>query len=69
MQSNAQIIDPEESTQQFYIAAQSSLSELRPRTLKHGDTFALFDRHGDLSAFAAGPEGCDCPSNNTRRCC
>lgn len=57
MQSNAQIIDREESTQQFYIATQSSLSELRPRTLKHGDTFALFDRHGDLSAFADGPEG------------
>lgn len=58
MQNHAQIIDPEESTQQFYIAAQSSLSELRPRTLKHGDTFALFDRHGDLAAtIADGPEG------------
>ena len=57
MQTPVQIVDPQESTQQFYIAAQSSLSELRPRTLKHGDTFALFDRHGDLSAFAAGPEG------------
>lgn len=57
MQSTVQIIDPQESTQQFYIAAHASLSELRPRTLKHGDTFALFDRNGDLSAFADSPEG------------
>lgn len=47
----------EDSTQSYYIAAQESLAELRPRTLKHGDTFALFDRFGDLSSGAAGAEG------------
>jgi glycogen debranching enzyme len=46
-----------EPTQNFYIAAQASLAELRPRTLKHGDTFALFDRFGDLSSGPASPEG------------
>ena len=45
------------STQDFYIAAQASLTELRPRTLKHGDTFALFNRFGDLGAGIASPEG------------
>lgn len=33
----------------FYIAASASLAELRPLTLKHGDTFALFDQFGDLA--------------------
>jgi len=47
----------DESTQTYYIAAQASLAELRPRTLKHGDTFALFDRFGDLSSEPASPEG------------
>jgi glycogen debranching enzyme len=45
------------STQSYYIAAQVSLAELRPRTLKHGDTFALFDRFGDLSSNPASAEG------------
>jgi glycogen debranching enzyme len=45
------------STQDFSIAAQASLTELRPRTLKHGDTFALFNRFGDLGAGIASPEG------------
>lgn len=38
-----------EPVSDFYIAAHSSLAELRPRTLKHGDTFALFDSLGDLA--------------------
>jgi glycogen debranching enzyme len=41
----------------FYISAHASLAELRPRTLKHGDTFALFNPSGDLSALPASPEG------------
>jgi glycogen debranching enzyme len=40
----------------FYIAARSSLAELRPRTLKHGDTFGLFDPLGDL-CMPEGPQG------------
>lgn len=49
MQPQSPAVEAAESTQHFYIAAHSSLVELRPRTLKHGDTFALFDRFGDLS--------------------
>jgi glycogen debranching enzyme len=42
---------------QFYIPVTSSLIERRPRTLKHGDTFAMFDHYGDLSGGPANPEG------------
>ena len=38
----------ETPTVQFYIPATSSLIERRPRTLKHGDTFGLFDHYGDI---------------------
>lgn len=38
-------------------AAQTSLQERRPRTLKHGDSFALFDRGGDLDGQPGSPEG------------
>jgi glycogen debranching enzyme len=41
---------------QFYIPATASLHERRPRTLKHGDTFAVFDHYGDLASIG-GPEG------------
>ena len=37
-------------TQPFYIAAHDSLVDEPPRTLKHGDTFALFDHYGDLAS-------------------
>jgi glycogen debranching enzyme len=42
---------------QFYIPATSSLLERRPRTLKHGPTFALFDHYGDVLAAPRSPEG------------
>ncbi|MGQ9367275.1 amylo-alpha-1,6-glucosidase [Azospirillum sp. ST 5-10] len=42
---------------QFYIAATSSLQERRPRMLKHGDTFAVFDHNGDVLAGPSTPEG------------
>src|SRR5918996_4103250 len=42
---------------EFYIPATSSLQERRPRTLKHGDTFGVFDHYGDLIAAEASPEG------------
>jgi glycogen debranching enzyme len=42
---------------QFYIPATSSLLERRPRTLKHGSTFALFDHYGDVVAAPKSPEG------------
>jgi len=42
---------------QFYIPAAASLQERRPRTLKHGDTFALFDHNGDALGVLGSPEG------------
>ena len=33
---------------QFSVPAAVSLQERRPRTLKHGDTFAVFDHNGDV---------------------
>src|SRR5690606_23033920 len=32
----------------YFIRARASLAELRPRILKHGDTFGVFDHHGDI---------------------
>ncbi|GGE48026.1 amylo-alpha-1,6-glucosidase [Agaricicola taiwanensis] len=42
---------------QFFIPATASLQERRPRTLKHGDTFALFDHNGDALSGPGSPEG------------
>ena len=47
--------DPTEKTP-FYIPATASAA--RPRhTLKHGDTFAVIDSHGDVGASVGGPDG------------
>jgi|HigsolmetaAR201D_1030396.scaffolds.fasta_scaffold00890_13 glycogen debranching enzyme len=46
-----------EPTPGVYIAANASLAMLRPRTLKHGDTFALFDQFGDIRAGQGRPDG------------
>ncbi len=42
---------------QFYIPATESLSELSTRTLKHGDTFGIFDRYGDILPGFGSAEG------------
>jgi glycogen debranching enzyme len=42
---------------QFFVPASASLQERRPRTLKHGDTFAVFDPNGDAFAGPGSPEG------------
>ncbi|MBX4950768.1 glycogen debranching enzyme [Rhizobium binae] len=42
---------------QFFIPAAASLQERRPRTLKHGDTFAVFDYNGDALSGLGSPEG------------
>jgi glycogen debranching enzyme len=42
---------------QFFIPAAASLQERRPRTLKHGDTFAVFDHNGDALSAPGSPEG------------
>jgi glycogen debranching enzyme len=38
-------------------AANSCLTDGRIRVLKHGDTFAVFDRYGNITPVAAGEEG------------
>src|SRR3954463_8114523 len=43
-------VEPDVAMQEFYIAAHDSLVDEPPRTLKHGDTFALFDHYGDLAS-------------------
>lgn len=42
---------------QFLVPATVSLQERRPRTLKHGDTFGVFDRNGDIVAGPGSPDG------------
>jgi glycogen debranching enzyme len=42
---------------QYYILATSSLADERTRVLKQGDTFAVFDSHGDLRALGLGEQG------------
>jgi glycogen debranching enzyme len=41
----------------FYIPATTSMLEIPPRTLKHGDTFAVFNPHGDISHVEHSSEG------------
>src|ERR1700755_1775542 len=41
----------------FYIQAPESIQERWPRTLKQGDTFALFDALGDCMAPGLTPGG------------
>ena len=42
---------------QFSIAAGATFQERRTRTLKHGDTFAVFDHRGDMGIEAGSTEG------------
>jgi glycogen debranching enzyme len=41
----------------FYIPATSSLADLATRVLKDGETFAIFDRHGDIRPLGFENEG------------
>ena len=43
--------------QQFYIRASSSLADDRTRVLMRGDTFAVFDRSGDIHPVGFGQQG------------
>ncbi|MDG2570888.1 glycogen debranching N-terminal domain-containing protein, partial [Vibrio parahaemolyticus] len=58
---NLHVDVPDEATDvrvgQFAVASQSSLQERRPRTLKHGDTFGVFDRNGDVLSGEGSPDG------------
>ena len=42
---------------QFYILSTSSMADDRTRVLKQGDTFAVFDRHGDMRPVGHGVQG------------
>jgi glycogen debranching enzyme len=42
---------------QFYIRAHSSLADSRTLVLLHGDTFAVFDRYGDIHNIGSGQQG------------
>ncbi len=42
---------------QYQISASATLQERRTRTLKHGDTFAVFDHRGDIGSEPGSPEG------------
>jgi glycogen debranching enzyme len=41
----------------YAVSAAESLAEMRTLTLKNGDTFAVFNRAGDIGARPGGPEG------------
>ena len=41
----------------YYILASSSLSDDRTRVLKDGETFAVFDRFGDIHSLGSGEQG------------
>jgi glycogen debranching enzyme len=41
----------------YYILATSALADDRTLVLKHGDTFAVFDRYGDLQPVGDGRQG------------
>lgn len=42
---------------QYYILATSALADDRTRVLKHGETFAVFDRYGDILPVGIGEQG------------
>jgi glycogen debranching enzyme len=41
----------------YYILATSALADERTRVLKHDDTFAIFDRYGDIRTVGSGQQG------------
>src|ERR1700731_382225 len=50
-------LDLIEVGQQFYIRADSSLADGRTLVLLHSDTFAIFDRYGDIQPVGPGQQG------------
>ncbi|MGQ0532013.1 MAG: amylo-alpha-1,6-glucosidase [Caulobacteraceae bacterium] len=48
---------PQTESGPHLVPAQTSLQEQRPRTLKHGDTFAVYDHNGDVLSGPGSPEG------------
>src|SRR5689334_16622142 len=56
-QPSARLDDIIQVEDQFYILATAAAAEDRVRVLKHGDTFAVFDRYGDSRPVGLGEEG------------
>lgn len=46
-----------ETAQQYYITTTATPADDRPRVLKYGDLFAVFNRHGDIVHSGLGEEG------------
>lgn len=46
-----------EHENEFYIRAESSLADTRTLVLLHNDTFAVFDRYGDIQPVGLGQQG------------
>ncbi|WP_404400490.1 glycogen debranching N-terminal domain-containing protein [Pelagibacterium halotolerans] len=61
MESNLDRVEtsgsPPEGDVGYGVTARASLQEGRTRTLKHGDTFGVFDFNGDIHAAPGGAEG------------
>jgi len=50
-------LDENNVSQQYYIATKSPPADDRARVLKHGGTFAVFDRWGDIQPEGLGEQG------------
>src|SRR5262245_40626059 len=61
MDTGTRAADPAEDVirvgDHFYVLALSSRADDRTRVLKHGDTFAVFDRYADVLADRLGDQG------------
>ncbi len=53
----------------YHILAASSVADEQTRLLKHGDTFAVFDRHGDVKPGGLGEEGLYHEGTRYLSCC
>jgi len=50
-------LDEVNVSQQYYIATKASPADDRPRVLKYGTMFAVFDRLGDIRRYGLGEQG------------
>ncbi len=55
--SESSVHSADDVTPQYAIAASANLQERRTRTLKHGDTFTVFDHRGDIGGELGNSEG------------
>ena len=51
------VADIVEVGNRYYVLASSSLADEQNQVLKHQDSFALFDRYGDIKPVGLGEEG------------